>query len=194
MVQFLHVVIVGMNIVYAYSVPRIVGMIVVHACSMPPPQYTVDFIFGDVVLPYPICVKITWVDIIGVIVYTYIHCTLGGSMGRPKKTPITETLDTAELDLELVTALQQYTDDDAFIADMLNLAQDSLPPRKHSANPTQYVDFALWHTAAIKKDIRAIQYWLDAHAKATYGKSVAVDSDESLKAEILEALAKRLPD
>ncbi len=113
------------------------------------------------------------------------------SMGRPRKNPevVEDTLEESE---GLLRALQQYTDDDEFIMEILALT--IIPPRMAKANPTKYVDFALWYTAAIKKDIRAIQYWLDAHSKDVYGKSVAVDVDENLKADILKELAARLPD
>ncbi len=108
--------------------------------------------------------------------------------GRPKK----QTDE--DIDQELITALQQYTDDDEFIAQVLNTTKDMLPARQYKANATRYIDFALWYTAAIKKDIRGIIYWLDAHARDTYGKSVGTDNGESMKIELLEALAKRLPD
>ena len=102
--------------------------------------------------------------------------------------------DDDDIDMEMLHAMQQYTDDEDFIAEMFATTRDMLPPRQYKPNATKCIDFALWYTAHVKKDIRAIIYWLDAHAKTTYGKNAGMDQDESLRTDILALLAERLPD
>lgn len=108
--------------------------------------------------------------------------------------PPRKKADNDDVDMEIAYALQQYTNDDEFIAEMLAVTRDMLPPRKFKENANKAIDFALWYTAHVKKDIRAIIYWLDAHDKRVYGKQAGMDTDETLKVEILALLAERLPD